>query len=171
MANMNKAIVSGNLGADPELRFTPQGTAVANFRIATNEHWTDKKSGKLMTRTEWHRCVAWGRTAEIVGEYLTKGREVTVEGKLKTRQWKDRDGNTRYTTEIHCLPTGVYFHGTGNKQQNQKQQSKPAPEQAETSQTEDEPPMPEDLDEAMAELPPDLQEHADAADRYIKENS
>ena len=89
----------GNLGADVETRYTTKGTAVANFRIATNETFNDAQ-GQRQERTEWHRIVAWGRLAETCAQYLSKGRQVCVEGKLQTRQWNDRDGNTRYTTEV-----------------------------------------------------------------------
>ena len=99
MAGVNKAILIGNLGVDPEVRYTPSGRAVANFRIATSEQWTDK-DGRKQDRTEWHRIVAWGRLGEICGEYLHKGRQVYIEGKLQTRAWEDRDGNKRYTTEV-----------------------------------------------------------------------
>ena len=99
---VNKVILIGNLGVDPEVRFTPSGQAVANFRIATNESWTDK-SGQKQERTEWHRIVAWGRTAELCGEYLSKGRTVYVEGRIQTRDWQDKDGNKRYTTEIVAM--------------------------------------------------------------------
>jgi len=99
MASINKVILIGNLGADPEVRYTPSGRAVANFRIATTENWTNKEGGKE-ERTEWHRIVAWGRLGEICGEYLHKGKQVYIEGKLQTRSWEDRDGNKRFTTEI-----------------------------------------------------------------------
>jgi single-strand DNA-binding protein len=99
MAGVNKAIVLGRLGRDPELRYTPSGTAVANFSMATSDNWTDK-DGVRQERTEWHRIVAWDRRAEICGEYLKKGGQVYIEGKLQTRQWEDRDGNKRQTTEI-----------------------------------------------------------------------
>ncbi len=98
---VNKVILIGNLGADPELRYTPSGQPVANFRIATSESWVDKQ-GQKQERTEWHRIVAWGKLAELCGEYLAKGRQVFVEGKLQTRQWEDRDGNKRYTTEVQA---------------------------------------------------------------------
>jgi single-strand DNA-binding protein len=99
MASVNKAILVGNLGDDPEQRFTPSGTAVANFRIATHEQWTNKDGGKS-ERTEWHRIVAWGKLGEICGEYLHKGSQVYIEGRIQTRSWEDREGNKRYTTEI-----------------------------------------------------------------------
>ncbi len=99
MAGVNKVILVGNLGADPEIRYTPTGMAVANFRIATSETWTNR-DGQKETRTEWHRIVAFGRLAEICGEYLSKGKQVYIEGRLQTRQWDDKDGIKRYTTEI-----------------------------------------------------------------------
>ncbi len=95
---INKAILIGNLGADPEMRYTQSGTAVANFNIATTETWT--KDGNKEERTEWHRIVAFARLGEICGEYLAKGSKVYIEGRIQTRQWDDKDGNKRYTTEI-----------------------------------------------------------------------
>ncbi len=97
---VNKAIIVGNLGADPETRYTPSGTAVANIRVATTESWKDRQSGEQQERTEWHRVVAFNRLAEIIGEYLKKGSQVYIEGKLQTRKWQDQSGNDRYTTEI-----------------------------------------------------------------------
>ncbi|MBW1799621.1 MAG: single-stranded DNA-binding protein [Deltaproteobacteria bacterium] len=102
MASVNKAILIGNLGADPELRYTSSGTSVATFNIATSEQWTTK-DGEKGERTEWHRIVAWGRLGEICGEYLHKGSQVYIEGRIQTRSWEDRDGNKRYTTEIVAL--------------------------------------------------------------------
>ena len=96
---VNKVILIGNLGQDPELRYTGNGTAVCNLRIATNESYKDQ-DGQLVEKTEWHSVVAWSRLAEICGEYLKKGSRVYFEGSLQTRSWEDRDGNTRYTTEI-----------------------------------------------------------------------
>ena len=96
---INKAILIGNLGADPELRYTQTGTPVATFNIATTRRWKDK-DGQQQEETEWHRIVAWSRLAEICGEYLNKGSRVYVEGRLQTRKWQDQNGNDRYTTEI-----------------------------------------------------------------------
>ena len=101
MAGVNKAILVGNLGRDPELRTTPNGQSVVNFTLATSETWTDK-SGERVERTEWHRIVAWGRTAEHCNQYLSKGRTVYIEGRIQTREWEDKDGNKRYTTEINA---------------------------------------------------------------------
>ena len=101
MAGVNKAILVGNLGRDPELRTTPNGQSVVNFTLATSETWTDK-SGERVERTEWHRIVVWGRTAEMCAQYLSKGRTVYIEGRIQTREWEDKDGNKRYTTEINA---------------------------------------------------------------------
>lgn len=98
---INKVILIGNLGKDPEVRYTPSGLAVANITIATSESWKDKQSGEMQERTEWHRVVFYQRLAEIVGEYLRKGSKVYVEGRLQTRKWQDKNsGQDRYTTEI-----------------------------------------------------------------------
>ena len=99
MGSVNKVILVGNLGRDAELRYTPGGAAVATLNMATTETWTDK-SGQRQEKTEWHRVVFWGKVAESLTEYLTKGKQVYVEGRLETRQWNDKDGNKRYTTEI-----------------------------------------------------------------------
>jgi single-strand DNA-binding protein len=109
MAGINKAILIGRLGSDPEVRYTPSGVAVANFNIATSEEWKDKDTGDKKERTEWHRIVAWSKLGEICGEYLSKGRQVYIEGRIQTRSWEDRDGNKRYTTEI--VATDVQFLG------------------------------------------------------------
>ena len=99
-ASLNKVMLIGRLGKDPEVRYTQSGTAVTNLRIATDESWTDKKTGKKEEKTEWHTIVLWGRQAEIANEYLSKGRLVYIEGKLETRKWQDKDGNDRYSTEV-----------------------------------------------------------------------
>ncbi|MCB9183039.1 MAG: single-stranded DNA-binding protein [Flavobacteriales bacterium] len=102
MAGVNKVILIGNLGADPEVRHLQNGAAVANFRIATSETYKDRQTGEKREQTEWHSIVAWRGLAEITERYLRKGSKVYVEGKLRTRQWQDKDGNTRYTTEVHA---------------------------------------------------------------------
>ena len=99
MGSVNKVILVGNLGRDAELRYTPGGAAVATLNLATTEVWNDK-GGQRQEKTEWHRIVLWGKQAESLQEYLTKGKQIYVEGKLQTRQWDDKDGNKRYTTEI-----------------------------------------------------------------------
>ncbi|QSQ10902.1 single-stranded DNA-binding protein [Myxococcus landrumensis] len=105
---VNKVILIGNLGADPEVRFTPGGQAVANFRIATSESWNDK-NGQKQERTEWHRIVVWGKLAELCGEYLKKGRQCYVEGRLQTREWTDKENRKNYTTEV--VANAVTFLG------------------------------------------------------------
>src|ERR671914_2568723 len=99
MGSVNKVILVGNLGRDAELRYTPGGSPVATLNLATTEIWNDK-AGQKQEKTEWHRVVLWGKTAESLSEYLTKGKQIYVEGRLQTRQWDDKDGNKRYTTEI-----------------------------------------------------------------------
>jgi single-strand DNA-binding protein len=108
--SVNKVILVGRLGQNPEVRYTPSGAAVANFSIATNDSWMDK-SGQKQERTEWHRVVVWGKTAENCNQYLVKGRQIYIEGKLQTRQWQDKDGQTKYTTEIQAQT--VQFLGGG----------------------------------------------------------
>ncbi len=137
MAGVNKVIIVGNLGRDPEVRYTPDGTAVANFSVATSDQWTDKQTGEKKERTEWHRIVAWRRLGEICGEYLSKGRQVYVEGKLQTRSW-EQDGVTRYTTEI--IASDVQFiggrgdsAGSGSQSRGQRaDQGYPEPPMADT---------------------------------------
>jgi single-strand DNA-binding protein len=102
MAGVNKVILIGNLGRDPELRYTQSGQAVVNFTLATTENWNDRSSGERVERTEWHRVVVWGRAAENCAKYLAKGRTVYVEGRLQTREWEDREGQKRRTTEINA---------------------------------------------------------------------
>jgi single-strand DNA-binding protein len=102
MASVNKVILVGNLGRDPETRYSPDGATIANVSIATTDSWKDKASGEKQERTEWHRVVFFDRLAEIAGEYLKKGSQVYVEGRLQTRKWTDKDGNERYTTEIRA---------------------------------------------------------------------
>ncbi|HSN31170.1 MAG TPA: single-stranded DNA-binding protein [Ideonella sp.] len=100
MASVNKVILIGNLGRDPEVRYTPSGAAICNVTLATSRNWKDKTSGEKVEETEWHRVVFYDRLAEIAGEYLKKGRPVYGEGRLKTRKWQDKDGVEKYTTEI-----------------------------------------------------------------------
>ncbi len=102
MASVNKVILVGNLGADPETRYMPNGDAVANIRMATTESWKDKASGEKKEITEWHRVVFYRKLAEIVGQYLKKGSAVYVEGRIRTRKWQDKEGQERYTTEIEA---------------------------------------------------------------------
>jgi single-strand DNA-binding protein len=108
MSGINKVMLIGRLGRDPEVRYTPDGAAVANFSIATSEEWKDKATGEKKERTEWHRIVAFRKLGEICGEYLSKGKQVYIEGRLQTRSW-EKDGVTRYTTEI--VASDVQFLG------------------------------------------------------------
>jgi single-strand DNA-binding protein len=102
MGSVNKVILVGNLGRDAELRYTPGGAPVATLNLATTEVWNDKTSGQKQEKTEWHRIVLWGKSAESLSEYLTKGKQIFVEGRLQTRKWQDKDGNDKYTTEIRA---------------------------------------------------------------------
>jgi single-strand DNA-binding protein len=120
---INKVIIVGNLGQDPEVRYLQNGGAVANFTVATSESWKDKNTGEQKTETEWHRVVIYQKLAEIAGEYLRKASKVYIEGKLKTRKWTDKDGVERYTTEIVCNELQML----DGKQDNQ--QPVPAPQQ------------------------------------------
>ena len=109
MASLNKVLLIGNLGQDPEMTYTQGGTAKAQLSIATQEKWKDK-DGEAKEKTEWHRVIVWGKLAEICGQYLSKGRQVFIEGRLQTRQWEDREGNKKYTTEI--IASGMQMLGS-----------------------------------------------------------
>ena len=111
MASVNKVILVGNLGRDPELRYTQSGQAVANFSVATTDRWNSKE-GQREERTEWHRIVAWGKTAELCAQYLSKGRSVYIEGRIQSREWEDREGQKRNTTEI-VAQTVQFLGGRG----------------------------------------------------------
>ena len=120
MGSVNKVILVGNLGRDAEMRFTPGGAAVATLNLATTEVWNDK-AGQKQEKTEWHRIVLWGKTAESLNEYLTKGKQIYVEGRLQTRKWQDKDGQDKYTTEIRgdrIVLLGGGGGGGGARQQN-----------------------------------------------------
>ena len=112
MSGINKVILVGRLGNDPEIRYTQQGVAVSNFNLATSENWMDK-SGQKQEKTEWHRVVVWGKMAETCSQYLGKGRQVYIEGRLQTRQWDDKEGQKRYTTEV--VASTVQFLDRGDK--------------------------------------------------------
>ncbi|RLB06600.1 MAG: single-stranded DNA-binding protein [Deltaproteobacteria bacterium] len=113
MLGVNKVILIGNLGADPEVRYSSTGTAVTSFRIATSENWTNRE-GERETRTEWHRVVAFGKLGEICAEYLSKGRQVYVEGRLRSRSWEDKEGTKRWVTEV--VATNVVMLGAAGEQ-------------------------------------------------------
>ncbi|MCP4914452.1 MAG: single-stranded DNA-binding protein [Oligoflexia bacterium] len=121
MSGINKVILIGRLGGDPELKYTPGGTAVANFSLATSETWTDKQ-GQKQEKTEWHRVVVWGKLAELCNQYLAKGRQAYLEGSLQTRSWEDNDGKKKYTTEI--VAKTIQFLG-GNSQSSGSNDSGP----------------------------------------------
>lgn len=112
MAGVNKVILIGNLGKDPEFKYTPGGQPVADFTLATSERWNDK-NGQRQERTEWHNIVAWGKLAELANQYLKKGRAVYIEGRIQTRSWDDRDGNKRYRTEIVAVQMQFLSPGQG----------------------------------------------------------
>ena len=111
--NINHVVVAGRLGRDPELKQTPQGTQVASFSIATNRNWKDKNTGEKREETEWVNCVAWGRTAEVIAQYFTKGKEIYIEGRMQTRSW-EKDGQKRYSTEV--VVGSFQFVGSANAQ-------------------------------------------------------
>jgi single-strand DNA-binding protein len=121
---VNKAILVGNLGSDPEMRYTPSGQGVCEFRVATNESWNDK-NGQRQERTEWHRIVVWGKRAEVCSKYLSKGRSVYVEGRIQTRTYDDKEGNKRYITEI--VAQDVQFLGGGGREDRGSKGSEPPP--------------------------------------------
>lgn len=131
MGSVNKVILVGNLGRDIEIRYTSSGTAVATLSLATTDTWNDK-AGQRQEKTEWHRVVLWGKTAETLQQYLLKGRQIYVEGRLQTRQWDDRDGNKRYTTEIRSDRVvllggrGTGTEGAGSRDEIEQQSVNPA---------------------------------------------
>jgi single-strand DNA-binding protein len=129
---VNKVILIGNLGNEPEIRYTAGGAAIANISLATAESWKDKESGEQQERTEWHRIVFFGRLAEIVGEYLHKGSQIYVEGRLQTRKWQDKEGHDRYTTEIVANEMQMLGSRGGGPASAGKSTKQEAPESAET---------------------------------------
>jgi single-strand DNA-binding protein len=147
---INKAIIVGNLGQDPEVRYMPSGDAVTNVSIATSESWKDKSSGQEQERTEWHRVVFFGKLAEIAGEYLRKGSQVYVEGKLRTRKWQDQEGNDKYTTEIVVDGFDGKMQMLGSKGGDGGQQ--PAPQQS-RQQAPQQQAKPQDMDDFGSDIP------------------
>ncbi len=135
MGSVNKVILVGNLGRDAELRYTPGGAAVATLNLATTEVWNDKQ-GQKQEKTEWHRIVLWGKQAESLQEYLVKGKQIYVEGRLQTRQWDDKDGNKRYTTEIKADRITLLGGGGGGGRSGAMDRG-----ETHTAGTPDEPPM------------------------------
>lgn len=141
MASLNKVILIGNLGRDPETRYAPSGDAICNVTIATTETWKDKQSGEKREQTEWHRVVFFGRLAEIAAQYLRKGSQVYLEGRLQTRKWQDKDGQDRYTTEIRAdemKMLGGRPQDSGDssgRHSDRPQQQSSAPRQSQSSQS------------------------------------
>jgi single-strand DNA-binding protein len=127
MASVNIIIILGSLGKDPEIRYTTTGTAVASFSVATSDKFKNR-SGEWEEKTEWHNVTLWGRQAEIAGEYLAKGKQVHIVGRLQTRKWQDKDGKDRYTTEI--VGDKMQFIGSGSKGDGNRQQQKPSSEES-----------------------------------------
>lgn len=142
MSGINKVILVGNLGQDPEIRYIPNGTAVCTLSLATSETWRDKQTGENKELTEWHRVVLWGKVAEVAAEYLRKGSKVYIEGALRTQKWKDDAGNDRYTTEVVVSGNKgtmqMLGNASGNQQSGQPQrnqnQNRPAQQQAQQQQ-------------------------------------
>jgi len=142
---VNKVILVGNLGQDPEVRYLPNGGAVTNITLATSESWRDKQTGENKEITEWHRVVLFGKLAEVAGEYLRKGSQIYIEGQLRTRKWKDQSGQDRYATEV-LVNVGGTMQMLGGKQEGQKpnvnqQQGQPQQTQISTPPQRNEPPM------------------------------
>ena len=133
MASVNRVTIIGNLGKDPETRYAPSGDAVTNITVATTETWKDKATGEKREATEWHRVVFFGKLAEIAGQYLKKGSQVYLEGKLKTRKWQDKDGADRYTTEINADELKM-LGGKGDGQQSEPQRQQQAPQRPQAPQ-------------------------------------
>ena len=133
MASVNRVTIIGNLGKDPETRYAPSGDAVTNITVATTETWKDKATGEKREATEWHRVVFFGTLAEIAGQYLKKGSQVYLEGKLKTRKWQDKDGAERYTTEINADEMKM-LGGKGDGQQSEPQRQQQAPQRQQAPQ-------------------------------------
>ena len=131
MLQINKVVVAGALGADPETRFMPNGDAVANIRVATTDRWKDAKTGEMREATEWHRVVFYRKLAETVGEHFKKGSPIYLEGKLKTRKWQDKDGKDQYTTEI--VADSFQFHGSNKDAASQPASAREAPARAPAS--------------------------------------
>ena len=129
MSSVNKVIIVGNLGKDPDIRYAPNGDAVANFSVATSEKYKSKQTGEMVETTEWHNIVAWRRLAEICGEYLKKGSKVYIEGRIQTRKWKDKQENDRYTTEINCQEMKMLDSRQSGDQGGQQQQRPPQQQQ------------------------------------------
>lgn len=154
MAGVNRVILIGNLGQDPEVRYLPNGGAVANLSVGVSEQWKDKSTGERKQKTEWCRVVLFGKLAEVAGEYLRKGSQVYIEGKLTTRKWTDQAGVEKYTTEIHVNIGGTMQMLGGKQDSSSKPAQKKAPQQSgqQAPQRNDEPPMDFDDDIPFAPI-------------------
>ena len=141
MAGVNKGIIVGNLGNDPEMRTMPNGEAVANISVATSESWTDKNTGEKKEVTEWHRIVIYRKLAEIAAQYLRKGSQVYIEGRLKTRKWQDNNGQDRYSTEIQCDNLQMLGGRNQDAAQNQPPKQQDKQQKAQSKSQQSEPPM------------------------------
>ena len=150
---VNKVILIGNLGQDPEVRYMPSGAAVANISIATSESWKDKATGEQKERTEWHRVAIFGKLAEIAGEYLRKGSSVYIEGSLQTRKWQDQSGNDRYTTEIVVQGFNGVMQMLGGKQDSQQGGQAQAPQQQAPQQQAPQKQSPQNQGQQQAKAP------------------
>lgn len=141
MAGINKVIIVGNLGNDPEIRTMPNGEQVANITVATSESWTDKNTGERKEQVEWHRIVLYRRLAEIAGQYLHKGSQVYIEGRLKTRKWQDNNGQDRYSTEIQCDNLQMLGGRNQDAAQNQPPKQQDKQQKAQSKSQQPEPPV------------------------------
>ncbi|PUE78417.1 single-stranded DNA-binding protein [Cronobacter sakazakii] len=152
---VNKVILVGNLGQDPEVRYMPNGGAVANLRLATSESWRDKQTGEMKEVTEWHSVVLYGKLAEVAGEYLCKGSQIYIEGQLRTRKWQDQSGQDRYSTEVVVNVGGTMQMLGGKQQSDQPKQQSQTTKQKPPSQQSSVPPMDfdDDIPFAPATLP------------------
>ncbi len=146
---VNKCILVGNLGKDPETRYTPSGSAVTNITVATAESWKDKQTGEQQERTEWHRVVFFNRLAEVAGEYLRKGSQVYIEGKIQTRKWQDQNGQDRYTTEI----VGNEMQMLGSRGDNSSGGGRPAAPPSQKPAAAQQPPQPSQADDFEDDIP------------------
>ena len=148
-SGVNKAIILGNVGNDPELKYTASGNAIANISIATSESWKDKQTGQKQEKTEWHKVSAFGRLAEIIGEYVKKGSKVYIEGKIQTRKWQDKNGEDRYTTEIVANELQLLDSRSDTPAQAPQQQRPQAPQAPRTHSA----PPPPDMDAFDDDIP------------------
>ena len=156
MASVNKVIIVGNLGKDPETRYAPNGDAICNITVATTDTWKDKQTGEKKEQTEWHRVSFFGRLAEIAGQYLRKGSAVYVEGSLRTRRWQDKQGQDRYTTEIRADSMQLLGERQGGEQSGQQRQQAPQQPRQQAPQREQQRPAPQQSSGGFGDMDDDL---------------